>query len=144
MAHNVNRLIEETEERYIVIFDGICRFCNRSVDFIIKRDPAAKFAFLPMQSDVAVRLAAELGINNLGEDTFVLIKNRQCYFYSTAALEITRDLTGFWPWLRLAMIFPAPIRDACYRWVARRRYRLFGKREQCVAPSAEKRARFIS
>ena len=127
----------------IVIFDGICNFCNGAVNFIIKRDPNAKFAFIPMQSPLAKKLMAQYKIDNVGMDTFVLIKNGQCLVFSSAALEISKGLSGFWYLFNIFKIVPSPIRDGVYKLFARNRYKLFGKANACMVPSREVKSRFI-
>ena len=129
--------------RHIVIFDGVCNFCNGAVNFIIKRDPEGLFVFTPMQSDLASELMEQHQIDTLGLDTLILIKGGQCYIFSTAALEITKGLTGFWYLFNLFKLVPAPIRDYCYRVFARNRYALFGRQEACMVPTAEVRQRFV-
>ena len=128
---------------HIIIFDGICNFCNASVNFIIKRDPQAIYKFTPMQSELAQQLMAEHGIADADLDTFVLIKNGQCHVRTDAALEIAKDLSGFWHLCGAFRILPGPLRDFCYRLLAKNRYRLFGKRESCMVPTPEIRSRFV-
>ena len=131
------------EERYIVIFDGVCNFCNGSINFIINRDPEAKFAFTPMQSETAEVLVKEYGVFNVGEDTLIFIKNGECFMWSSAALEIAKDLSGPWSLFYAFIIIPVPLRDFFYKVFARYRYKLFGKRTECMIPSEEVRSRFI-
>lgn len=131
------------DNRNIVIFDGVCNFCNGAVNFIIKRDPNRIFAFTPMQSDLAKELVEKYQIYNVGIDTFLLIKNDQCFVFSSAALEITKDLTGFWYIFNIFKLIPAPILDIFYKLFARNRYALFGRQEQCMMPTSEVRSRFV-
>jgi len=131
------------DNRPIIIFDGVCNFCNAAVNFIIKRDPAAQFAFTPMQSTLAKELMAKYQINNVGIDTFLLIKNDQTFVFSSAALEITKGLTGLWYWLTVFKVIPSPIRDAIYKLFARNRYVLFGKADVCIVPTKALRSRFV-
>ncbi|MEM7360410.1 MAG: thiol-disulfide oxidoreductase DCC family protein [Pseudomonadota bacterium] len=134
---------EHPDNRYIVIFDGICNVCNGAVNFIIKRDPDGIFAFTPMQTDLAKQLANEYDLHTEGMDTFILIKEKRGYVFSTAALEISRDLKGYWYLFNVFRIIPAPIRDFFYKLFARNRYRLFGKRDECMVPTPEVRSRFL-
>jgi len=131
------------DKRYIVIFDGVCNFCNGAVNFIIKRDPEAVFAFTPMQSELARELVVKFNVPNVGVDTFLLIKNDRCYVFSDAALEIARNLAGLWFLFNVFKIVPRPIRDAAYKLFARNRYKLFGRTEACMVPSDEVRSRFV-
>ena len=129
--------------RHIVIFDGVCNFCNGAVNFIIKRDPEGLFVFTPMQSDLASELMEKHQVHNLGVDTLLLIKGEQCFMFSSAALEISRDLTGFWYIFSVVKLVPAPIRDFLYRLFARNRYTLFGRQKACMIPTEEVRCRFV-
>lgn len=127
----------------LVVFDGICNFCNGAVNFIIKRDPRGIFNFTPMQSSVAKELIKKHHIYNVGVDTFLLIKDGKCYVYSSAALEIAKDLTGFWYLLTIFKIIPKSVMDYFYKLFARNRYVLFGKKEQCIVPSEDTKSRFL-
>ncbi|MFA7555159.1 MAG: DCC1-like thiol-disulfide oxidoreductase family protein [Spongiibacteraceae bacterium] len=129
--------------RYIVIFDGVCNFCNGAVNFIIKRDPEGLFAFTPMQSELAKELMLRYAINNVSVDTIVLIKNDQCFVFSSAALEIAKDLTGYWYMFNVFKVIPSFVRDLIYKLFARNRYRLFGRQDTCIVPNEDVRSRFI-
>ncbi|GGW26992.1 thiol-disulfide oxidoreductase DCC family protein [Vreelandella hamiltonii] len=131
------------DNRHIVIFDGVCNFCNGAVNFIIKRDPEGVFAFTPMQSELAQELTERFNVPDVGTDTLVLIKEGECYVLSDAALEIAKDLKGPWRLCYSLKGVPRPIRDAAYKLFARHRYRLFGKKDACMVPSAEVRSRFV-
>ena len=131
------------DNRHIVIFDGVCNFCNGAVNFIIKRDPDGIFVFTPMQSDLARELMDKHKIHNVGIDTFLLIKNDQCFVFSSAALEITRDLTGLWFIFNVLRLVPSFIRDLFYKVFARNRYALFGRQDICMVPTKEIRSRFV-
>jgi predicted DCC family thiol-disulfide oxidoreductase YuxK len=128
----------------IIIFDGICNFCNGAVNFIIRRDSRAAFKFAPMQSKEAQELLQKYQIPEAGYDSFVLIKNGQPFLRTNAALEITKDLDGFWFMFRAFKIVPAVVRDYFYRILARNRYTLFGKRAACMMPKKEVRDRFLT
>lgn len=130
-------------EQYVVIFDGVCNFCNGAVSFIIKRDHGNKFVFAPMQSPAAQRLIHQHGVTNVGFDTFLLIKNERCYLRTHAALEITKDLSGFWFLFRIFYVVPRPVRDYFYRLFARNRYRVFGKSERCMLPTEAVKNKFL-
>ena len=131
------------DSRHIVIFDGVCNFCNGAVNFIINRDPNGIFAFTPMQSELAHELMKRYNVPDVGVDTFLLIKNGQCFVFSSAALEITKDLTGLWYFFNVFRVVPKPIRDAIYKMFARNRYKLFGRKDTCMVPSKEVRSRFV-
>jgi predicted DCC family thiol-disulfide oxidoreductase YuxK len=126
----------------IILFDGICNFCNSSVQFIINRDPKGSFQFASLQSEIGQELLKKHNIPQT-TDSFVLIDNHKAYVESTAALKVCSHLT--WPWklFGVCMIFPKPLRDRVYRWIAGNRYKWFGKQESCMLPSQNMRDRFI-
>jgi predicted DCC family thiol-disulfide oxidoreductase YuxK len=127
----------------LIIFDGICNFCNAGTNFIISRDPSAKFTFTAIQSDTGARLLKNLGIDPDHPNTFVMVKNGEVYVKSTAALEIAKDLTGPWSIAAYLIIIPRVIRDSLYSLIALNRYSLMGKRDSCIIPAADIRSRFI-
>ncbi len=130
----------------VVLFDGVCNLCNGSVQFILDRDPAERFRFAALQSDAARRLLIALGRPApTGEpDSVVLVENGQVWERTDAALRIARSLRGLWRLFAVFLLVPRPLRDAVYRWVARHRYRWFGRTESCRVPTPALRARFLS
>jgi predicted DCC family thiol-disulfide oxidoreductase YuxK len=128
----------------IVLFDGLCNLCSATVDFVIERDPREYFRFAPLQSEPAQSLLRHCSLPPNSLDNIVLVEDGHCYGGSTAALRIVRDLRAPWPLLYALIVVPRPVRDAVYFWVARNRYRWFGKRERCRIPSPEIARRFLS
>ncbi len=128
----------------ILLFDGVCNLCSSSVQFVIERDPEAKVRFASLQSEFASRTFAELNIPGDYLDSIVLLEQGKVYYKSAAALRLCRYLNGGWPLLRVLLIVPGPLRDVVYDWVARNRYRWFGKKETCWVPTPELRQRFIA
>jgi predicted DCC family thiol-disulfide oxidoreductase YuxK len=126
----------------IVIYDGVCNFCNGAVKFIVNRDPAEVFIFTPIQSDFAQQLITQHATDTVGEDTFLLIKNGRAYKWSDAALEITRDLRGLWFLFNVLRLIPQSFRDVIYRAFARNRIRIFGGSTQCQIPDKNTLRRF--
>jgi predicted DCC family thiol-disulfide oxidoreductase YuxK len=131
------------EVNNLILFDGICNLCNASVKFIIKRDKQGAFYFASLQSTFGKVQLKKFGLNTDEFFSVVLIKNDKAFLRSNAALEITKDLSGLWPLLYTFKIIPAFIRDYFYNLVSKNRYRFFGKRDTCMLPSAEVKARFI-
>jgi predicted DCC family thiol-disulfide oxidoreductase YuxK len=127
----------------IVLFDGVCNLCDQSVQFIIQRDPKQHFKFAPLQSDLAKDLLQRHDLNPKDLERVVLIENGKAYTHSTASLRVVRHLSGAWPLLYVFILVPRFIRNAVYRWVARNRYRWFGKKDACMMPTPENRARFL-
>lgn len=130
------------KEGAIVLFDGVCHLCNGAVRWIIRRDRRARFRFAAMQSDTGAALLAQYGVPP-GTDSMVLIEGGRWFAESTAALRIARRLGGLWPLACVLVIVPKPLRDGIYRFVARRRYRWFGRSETCMIPDAGIRERFL-
>lgn len=127
----------------ILLFDGVCELCDQSVQFILKRDPKGYFQFASLQSDTGKALLEEHGLNHLDLETTVLIENGTAYTHSTASLRVVRKLSGAWPLCYAFIVVPPFIRNAIYRWVARNRYRWFGKKDACRMPTPDERARFL-
>lgn len=129
----------------VVLFDGVCNLCHMSVQFIIDRDRAGRYKFVSLQSERGAELTrAHGGTVPLGEpESILLIREGRLYSHSGAALRIARHLDGAWSVLWVFLVVPTFIRDAVYRWVARHRYRWFGKEESCRMPTPDLRARFL-
>ena len=127
----------------IVLFDGVCNFCNASINWIIRRDRRARFRFAPLQSPTGERLQREHGLDPAALDTMLLVENGRAYLRSTAALHIVHDLSFPWPLFYAFIIVPHPIRDFFYTAFANRRYRWFGKKDECMIPSQRVRDRFL-
>lgn len=127
----------------IVLFDGICVFCNNSVNFIIRNDPKGKFRFVAMQSEIGQETLRRNGLPADFIDSIVLVENGRVFTHSTAALRVARELRGAWPIFYAFIIVPRFLRDWVYGLVARNRYRFFGKHDVCMVPTPEVRARFL-
>ena len=113
----------------LILFDGVCNLCNGAVQFIIKRDKHAVFRFAPLQSDFGHDQLRNAGLVFSSVETIILVEDGRVYQRSDAALRISRHLRGAWPLLYSLRILPRIIRDGLYNWIARNRYRFFGKRE---------------
>ena len=128
----------------IVLFDGVCNLCNGAVRFIAANDPAGRFAFLALQSPRAQTLLGSVPRTEAGDpESIVLLQGGRRYELSDAALHIALGLRAPWPLAFAAILVPRSVRDAFYRWIARNRYRWFGRRECCVVPAPELRERFL-
>ena len=140
------RVVSVDTEPTIILFDGVCNLCSRSVRFIITRDPNARFRFAPLQSDAARRICTERGIpmpSAAEPDSIIVLADGRAIERSDAALAITARLRFPWPMLGVFRMIPRAVRDWLYRLVARNRYRWFGKADACMVPTPELRARFI-
>lgn len=127
----------------IILFDGVCNLCAWAVRFIIERDPHELFRFAALQSETGQKLLAQHGLNRNSMDSFVLIENDRARTESSAALRVARHLSGAWPLSFAFTILPCAVRDPLYRFIARNRYRWFGKMDSCLMPTPELRARFL-
>jgi predicted DCC family thiol-disulfide oxidoreductase YuxK len=128
--------------RSIVLFDGVCNFCSDSVNFIIRHDTNNRFVFAPLQSEKGIELRAKYNIDD-NIDSIVLIEDDRAFTKSTAALRIAKRLGGIWALAYTFIIVPRPVRDYLYELFAKYRYRLFGKKDECMLPTPEVRARFL-
>jgi predicted DCC family thiol-disulfide oxidoreductase YuxK len=128
----------------IVLFDGVCNFCDSSINRIIRHDKKDKFLFAPLQSEIGKKLAEQYSINTEKIDSIILIENNNAYTKSSAILRISRHLNRLYPLMFGFMIIPAFIRNAVYDLIARNRYKWFGKKDTCMIPTAEVRSKFIS
>jgi len=130
--------------KYLVIFDGVCNFCNWSVDFIIKRDRRKRFVFAAFQEKPAQRVLTLFNLADIPPRSTFLIEGDRLYEGSTAALRIARRLRFPWPLSWPLMLVPRFLREWYYNIIARNRYRWWGKRQTCRVPTDDERALFLS
>ena len=128
----------------IILFDGICNFCNSAVNFTLKRNKKENIRFAPLQSEAGQKLLQHYHLPVTDMESFVFIENDTAYKQSTAALKVCRHLRGLWPLCYAFMIVPKFIRDGIYNWIAKNRYKWFGIRQACMVPTAEVKARFLN
>ena len=133
----------DSESHPVVLFDGVCNLCNATVNWIIARDRKGLFRFAALQSVAGERLQREHGLDPTALDTLVLVEGGRTYRKSSAGLRIVRRLCWPWPLLFGLIAVPAFMRDFAYGWFARRRYRWFGRKDECMAPAPEVRERFL-
>lgn len=126
----------------IILFDGVCNLCSGLVQFIIKRDPHGYFQFASLQSSLAQKLLMRYGVD-LETDSFVYIENDACYTKSSAALRVCRHLRGLWRCFFAGILLPPVLRDILYDFIAKRRYRWFGKQDSCMLPFPGDQHRFL-
>ena len=127
----------------LLLFDGECNLCSSVVQFVIRNDKHARIRFASLQSPIGQRVLADVGMRTDDLETFVLLDNGRTFVRSTAALRVSGHLDGPLKMFRVLTFVPRPIRDAIYRFVARRRYRWFGRRAECWLPTPELRSRFV-
>jgi predicted DCC family thiol-disulfide oxidoreductase YuxK len=127
----------------VILFDGVCTLCNGFVQFVIARDPHARFQFGALQSPSARRILALLDTPDPLPDAIVLVEDGKVFTQSTAVLRIARRLRFPFPLAVTLLVVPRPLRDGIYAWVARHRYGWFGRRDQCMVPTPALRSRFV-
>ena len=127
----------------IILFDGVCNLCNGAVNFVIKRDPRNVFKFTPLQEKQGVLLLKTHAVDTQKLDSIVLIENEKVYVKSSAALRIARKMSNLWPLFFVFLIIPSFIRDGVYDFIAKNRYKWFGKKEQCMIPTQGLREKFL-
>ena len=125
----------------IVLFDGVCNMCNSVVKIIINRDKYGEFYFASLQSESGQQILKEH--HGKMVDSVVLLRDGQLYYFSDAALHIAKKMDGAWKLLHIFIIIPRPIRDRVYHYIAKNRYKWFGKKEECMIPTKEMRKRFL-
>ena len=131
------------EEKPIILFDGICNFCNSTVNFIIRQDKKNIFRFATLQSGAGKILLEKYKIDWKETDSFVVIDNGKAYQKSNAGLHLYNKLPWYWKWTQVFWIVPRFIRDGVYDLIAKNRYKWFGKRDQCMLPSPGVKKRFL-
>jgi len=131
------------QEHPIILFDGVCNFCNGAINFIIKRDKKRVFRFAPLQSEIGLQLLQQYQLSTSDMDSFVLIYQGKAYKKTSAALRIASILGGVWKLSGIFWLLPSFARDWVYNIIADNRYRWFGKKEACMIPTPEIRTLFL-
>lgn len=127
----------------VLLFDGVCNLCNASVQWVLLHDRKGIFQFAALQSETGQNLLRKWGRPTHDFDSVVLVDGDRLLLHSDVPLEIVRRIGGAWQLLYVFKIIPRPLRDAVYRWVARNRYRWFGRQAECMLPRKEWKERFI-
>lgn len=132
------------ENKKIILFDGVCNLCNNAINFVIEHDKKDVFRFVSLQSDIGRKMVIERGIDPDILDTIILIDPGVAYYEkSTAALKIAKELSGGYSLLKHFLFLPEIFRDGIYSLVAKNRYKWFGKKESCMIPTPELKAKFL-
>ena len=127
----------------LILFDGVCNWCNAWVNVVIAHDPAGRFKFGTLQSELAQCILHDLHMPTTDYQTFLLLEEGHVYTKSTAALRVLRQLSWWWPLYYVGVLVPSPLRDAGYDFVARHRYRWMGRATTCRIPTHAERNRFV-
>ena len=132
------------KNKKIILFDGVCHLCNASVEFVIQHDKKNVFRFVAIQSDLGTTIIKHIGIDSKNIDSIVLYEPGVAYYYkSNAALEIAKDLSGLFHYASLFRIIPTFLRNPIYDYVAKNRYKWYGKQNSCMIPKPEIENRFL-
>lgn len=135
--------MSELQDKGIVLFDGVCNFCNASINFMIRNDRADYFRFLPLQSEKGKKIVERYHLDPENLQTVILLENGKIYTRSTAALRIARKLRGAWKLFYAFVIVPPFLRDLVYNVIAKNRYRWWGKQDACMVPTPDVRKKFL-
>lgn len=127
----------------IILFDGVCNFCNYWVNFVLAMDKNNKFKFAALQSEKGKQILKQFNLSEEDFDSFILIDDHSIFKKSAAVFEITKDLSGLPKIFSFLSILPNTVSDFIYDLVAKNRYRLFGKRNSCRIPTEGEKARFL-
>ena len=127
----------------IVFFDGVCNLCNRSVNFLIKQDKKGLLKFASLQSDFAKSFLPEDLVNSAVLDSIVFSDGKKFFTKSSAVLAICKSLGGGFHFFRIGYLLPSFLRNAVYTFIANNRYKWFGKKDQCMIPTADLKERFL-
>jgi predicted DCC family thiol-disulfide oxidoreductase YuxK len=128
----------------LVLFDGVCNLCSALVQFVIRHDPAAKFRFAAIQSEIGGEIFQSHGLDPADLQTFVFVAEGKMFLRSDAAIEVVSRFGGAWRIFRIFQFVPKVLRDSIYSFIARNRYRWFGRKEVCMVPTAEIKERFLA
>ncbi|MBP9793990.1 MAG: DUF393 domain-containing protein [Flavobacterium sp.] len=131
------------KDKKIILFDGVCNLCNSSVQYIIKRDSKDVFRFVSLQSELGQEILQYLGIANRNIDSIVLYEPGRAYYYKSGAIiEIAKEMP-YLSWFTIFRFVPTSLRDTLYDFIAKNRYKWYGKQESCMIPTTELKAKFL-
>lgn len=132
------------KDHQVILFDGVCNFCNYWVNFILKRDKSDFFRFAALQSEAGQLLLVKHSLETSDFDTFILVDDENYFTKSTAALQIAGKLKSVVKLFYLFIFLPKPIRDFFYDLIAKNRYKFFGKKKQCRIPTEKEKGKFLN
>ena len=137
-------MLDFPKGKKIILFDGVCNLCEASVQFVIKYDKKDVFRFVALQSDLGKEIIKHIGLDGKNIDSVILYEPGIAYNYkSTAALEIAKNLGGFFHFGTIFRLIPNGLRNLIYDYVAKNRYLWYGKKESCLIPTAEIQSKFL-
>ena len=137
-------LLVNNKGKKIILFDGVCNLCNNAVQFIIKNDKKDVFRFVALQSELGKEICKYIGVDQTKVDSVILYNPGVAYYYkSSAAIEISEDLGSIYSLVSIFKIFPERLRNYVYDYIAANRYKWYGKKESCMIPTPELKAKFL-
>lgn len=140
----VSLLQKTAENKKIILFDGVCNLCSNAVQFIIKHDKKDTFRFVALQSDLGKEICTYIGVDQTKIDSIIMYNPGVAYYYkSDAVIEIAEDLGGLYSLMAIFKILPEKLRNYIYDYIAANRYKWYGKKESCMIPTPELKAKFL-
>ena len=137
-------MLDFPKEKKIILFDGVCNLCESSVLFVIKHDTKDVFRFVALQSDLGLAIVKHIGLDTKNIDSVILYEPGISYNYkSAAALEIAKNLGGFFHLGTIFKIIPSGLRNVLYDYIAKNRYLWYGKKDNCLLPTEEIKSKFF-
>ncbi len=133
----------KVEQQPLILFDGMCNFCDSAVNFIIARDKKMHFWFAALQSNAAKAVLSKYDMDPTALTSFIFIDKNKAYLKSAAALKVCNQLPWYWKWTQVFWVVPAFLRDWVYSFIARNRYKWFGKKDQCMVPDINIKSRLL-
>jgi len=132
------------KDKKIILFDGICNLCDTSVQYVIKHDKKDSFRFVALQSDLGQKIIKHIGIDTTKTDSVILYEPRIAYYYKAeAAIRIAKEIGGIYSFLTIFSILPNAILNYIYDYIAKNRYKWYGKKETCLIPTEEQKTKFL-
>lgn len=132
------------KDKKIILFDGICNLCDATVQYIIKHDKKDIFRFVPLQSELGQQIVNYIGVDTSKTDSILLYQPGYAYYYKAeAALLIAKELGGIVSLLSIFSFLPKTFLNTVYDYVARNRYKWYGKKQECMIPTPEMKAKFL-
>lgn len=132
------------KDKKIILFDGVCNLCDNTVQFIIKKDKKDLFRFVAIQSDLGQDIINYIGVDTSKTDSILLYEPGEAYYYKAeAAIKIAKALGGIYSLMGMFSVLPKSLSNAVYDYVARNRYKWYGRKEECMIPTPERKAKFL-
>ncbi len=132
------------QDKKIILFDGVCNLCDSSIQFIIKHDKKDIFRFVALQSDMGLEITKHIGVDTSKIDSILLYEPGKAYYYKAeAALKIAKELGGIYTIISWFSILPNFLTNTVYDYIARNRYKWYGKKDACMIPTPELKAKFL-